>query len=342
MAQHDPHFDSLRQISLDTLIPAIDGRRIPSESTARTTYYATPLGKLQVTPGDDGLDRYHFWSGPCAGKGNRGAISFVQDVGLAKGFQAVCEYLQHHQPPSPPRPLVQRARSQSPYVRPQRLTDPQATASASVRYLSVRRGIPSAVIRDLLRNPHPPIAVGQGAKFGRYLIFPVRDHTDPQKPEVGAILRWSGMGTPPKTLFGGAKAPKAPGTHADRGWWQVGPYPAGTVIVTEAPIDALSLWSALTPDARQTTRILATGGQGGLTAPGLWRGTERLILAQDRDESGHQQALDAWQSAYDAGCRASVTRLVPPHTDWNAAWRADPKATQQALTQALQPSIKSR
>ena len=238
---------------------------------------------------------------------------------------------------------MQRARLQSPYVRPQRLTDPQDTASRAVSYLSIRRGIPSAVIRDLLKSPHPPIAVGAGPRYGHYLLFPLRVHTDPETPEVGMILRWKDLGTPPKTLFGGAKTPKAPGTQTDQGWWQVGPYPAATTLVTEAPIDALSLWAALTPEDRTTTRIIATGGTGGLEAKGLWTDTERLFLAQDRDDAGQQQALSTWQAAHTAGVRGPVARLVPPKTDWNAAWRADPETVRQAITETLHPVVvKSR
>jgi len=117
----------------------------------------------------------------------------------------------------------------------------------------------------------------------------------------------------------------------------VGPYPSATTIVTEAPIDALSVWSALTRKDRERTRIIATGGEGGLVAPGLWVGTERVFLAQDRDPAGHKQALKTWLAAYEAAVRCPTTRLLPPlEKDWNAAWQANPGQVQRLLATTLQ------
>ena len=341
MFKNDLYCDSLRAIPIGDLVSAIGGA---PKGKQQAGYYRTPLGKLQVTPGIGG-DSYHFWSGSLAGTAGHGAISFVQHVGLASNFGGACDWLETHQGRNmqgPPRPTTQPlvTRAQKPYQPPWRVFDDRLKASALIGYLTGQRGIPSDIVLDLLRQPHGPLAAGYGPRYGHYILFPMRNHTDPKKPEVGAILRWKGADQPPKTLFGGEKAPKAPGTQTGRGWWQVGPYPASTVIVTEAPIDALSLWAALMPADRETTRIVATGGEGGLSAPGLWAGTERVYLAQDRDQAGGKQALKTWIAAYAASTRCPTTRLLPPGSakDWNAAWQADPNAVRTALATALQPA----
>jgi hypothetical protein len=202
-------------------------------------------------------------------------------------------------------------------------------------YLHGQRKLPADLIMSLSQGPHAPIRAGYGDIYGHYVIFPLRDHTQAKKPEVGAILRWKDAGPP--TLYGGKKAPKVAGTDSEKGWWQVGPYPARTLIITEAPIDALSLWAALKPEDRETTRILATGGSDKPKAHGVWEGVERLILAQDRDTVGEDQARDCIATAQAAGYQGPTERLTPPvgTKDWNDVWSVAPDVARTAVHRVL-------
>lgn len=341
----ETELNSLRAIRLEPLVESIGAVKIPGESNDSTTYYRTPHGKLQVTPRKD-ADSYHFWAGALAGKSGHGAVSFVIAVGLATDFKSACQYLgARPQSAEPLQPMVTRAQPGpvKPYKSPPHVFGATENAKALAHYLTVQRGIPVDIIAELANQPHPPIKAGYGPRYEHYVLFPVRNHADHKKPEVGSILRWKDPGDPNHDWFGGKKAPKAPGTKTDQGWWQVGPYPAATTMVVEAPIDALSLWSALNPKDRETTRIIATGGEGGLDAPGIWHGTKRLILAQDNDSTGDRQASKAQDTARKTGYVGPVARLAPPLKDWNAAWLADPNAVRRALAAALQPTrTKSR
>jgi len=337
MSTEDP-----KTIPIDRLVGAIGGQ---PKGEHRRTEYRTPVGTLSVSPeatGGGTFDKFHFWGGPFDNRGGRGAVQFAEITGLFSGsYPQVCEWLIRNygegvgRPPS----LVAQAQAaqEEKYLPPQRIFDLRQRTDALMDYLCGQRGLPPGLIRDLARQERGPLAVGYGPKHGHYLIFPLRNHADPRKPEVGAILRWRDAGPP--TLYGGKKAPKAAGTDSVKGWWQVGPYPAPTTIITEAPIDALSIWAALTPKDREHTRIIATGGEGGLKASGVWAGSERVFLAQDRDPAGHKQALKAWRAAYDAAARCPISRLLPPlEKDWNAAWQADPTRVREVLSAALEPT----
>jgi len=338
----------LQSIPIDSLIHLIGGK---PKGPHHRSEYKLPAGTVSVSPQPDGGDSFHFWGGPLHGTSGHGAISFAAKTGIAGSdkYPVVCEFLRAYSGAAASRtthqPMVARAQpAKNQYIPPHRIFDLQKRTTVLIDYLSGQRKLPAALIKDLARQEHSPLAVGYGEGektiYGHYLIFPLRNHADPRKPEVGAILRWREPGDPPKHLFGGKPGPKVKGTDSSKGWWQVGAYPAPTLIITEAPIDALSLWAGLSEKNRESTRIIATGGEGGLKAPGLWAGTERIFLAQDRDNAGHQQALKTWIAAYAASVRCPVTRILPPGTakDWNAAWQVDPRAVQEALSQALAPA----
>lgn len=333
-------YANLRAIPIETFLDHIQAVTDPNPSTPKSTYYHTDLGKLQVTPTQGG-QLFHFWSGALAGQGGKGAIDFVITTGLVRDWKEASDYLQPYLGQTPPRPvpLVEQAHpagtTKKPYTAPKPVFNAAENQRVLQVYLHGQRKIPSDVIRELSQGPHAPIRAGYGNVYGHYIVFPMCDHTNPRKPEVGAILRWKDAGPP--TLYGGKKGPKAAGTDSSKGWWQVGPYPAPTLIVVEAPIDALSLWAALKPEDRTTTRILATGGSDVPKAPGVWAGVERLIFAQDRDAVGEDQARDCTAAAQAAGVTGPTERLTPPvgTKDWNEVWSIAPDVARTAVGRVL-------
>ncbi len=333
-------YAAYRAIPIESLLTPFAARRDPHQSRAGSEYYHTSLGKLQVTT-LPGAQLFRFWSGSHAGVGGRGAIDFVIKTGLAHDLRSASDYLQAYVGQAPQRPpsLIGRAQAaaKKPYQAPRPIYNAAENQRVLAAYLCGQRKLPTNLIQELGQEPHAPIRAGYGTVYGHYIVFPLRDHTDPGKREVGAILRWQDDGPP--TIFDGQKAPKVAGTDSSKGWWQVGPYPASTLIVVEAPIDAVSLWAAMKPADRATTRILATGGTGFPTAPGLFTGVERLIAAQDRDAEGCQQAQTTAARAQAAGLAVPVIRLEPPKPakDWNEVWMASPDVVRRAVQQALHP-----
>lgn len=307
-------------------------------SNAATTYYHTDLGKLQVTPATGG-DKFHFWSGSCQNVGGHGTIAFVLKSGLAHDLRSASDLLTPHigvrprmaesSPAGHPAPVAFRP--------PARVLDRAASWSAVRDYLCGVRRLPENVVRPLVQARHPTVYAGWGERDGRYLVFPIRSYASPSQPMVGAIVRWRSPDAPPD---GASKAPKRGQGAGERGWWQVGPYPAPTLIVCEAPVDALSLWSALNPEDRTTTRILATGGTGFPSAPGLFAGVERIITAQDRDQEGRAQTEATLAQARTAGLAVPTIRLEPPKPtkDWSDVWMAAPDLARRLVAQTLHPN----
>lgn len=341
-----------KAVPIAVLVGEIQGEVDPRYTNRNTTYYRTALGKLQVSPGRTG-DLWHFWSGHLAGQAGGGAIDFAVAAGLASSPREAVERLEAlaggglsttPRPAAPPKPEAAAA------FTPPRPTYNRAANWAAIRaYLCEVRKLPAEVIRPLAEGPHPAIYAGYGDQKGargegHYLVFPVYASEvwagrEADARMVGAILRWRHPGDPPE---GVPKDPKRGQGASHRGWWQVGPYPAPTLIVVEAPIDALSVWAALPEEARPTTRILATGGSDTPKAPGVWAGVERLICAQDRDSAGDTQAHQVAAAARMAGLTPDrMVRLVPPAPakDWSEVWTAAPDTARRLVGETVAPDL---
>lgn len=340
----DP-YTTARSVPLEVLMGAIDGVCDVHHHSQGSTYYHTAFGKLQVTTKAPGLPQlWRFWSGSLAGMGGRGAIDFVLQTGLATDLQGAREYLTSFVGAVVPEETGVRSSSKVipdlPFRPVPRAFDATANWQAVKAYLVGERKLPEALIRAIVHEPHPIVYAGWGTKFGHYLIFPMRHPSDPET-DTGAILRWRDVGDPPERWFGGAKAAKAVGSRDAKGWWQVGPYEAATLIVTESPIDALSLWAGLSSEDRETTRIVATGGASRLTVPGIFANATKIFSAQDRDAAGEAQAEQAVADVRAVSLSISVQRFRPPQgaKDWNDAWRADSSVVRRCLARQMHPDL---
>ncbi len=338
----DP-YTTIRAVPLETIIGAIGGVRDVHHHSLESAYYHTAFGKLQVTTTASGLPQlWRFWSGSLAGTGGRGAIDFVLHTGLVTDLHGARDYLTSFVGTVVPAASTSpsEATLDQPFRPVPRAFDAAANWQAVKAYLVGERKLPESLIRAIAGQPHPIVYAGWGTKFGHYLIFPMRHPSDSQT-HTGAILRWCDVGDPPERWFGGAKAAKAVGSRDVKGWWQVGPYGAETLIVTESPIDALSLWAGLSSEDRETTRIVATGGASRLTAPGIFANATKIFSAQDRDAAGEAQAEQMATDVVAAGLSISVQRLRPPQgaKDWNDAWRAGPSVVRRCLARQMYPDL---
>lgn len=326
--------DDLRSIPISALLPAIHATPIPNAPE----HFHTTMGKVRVSAGKKGGEVFYWFTGPNVGHGGKGAINFAMSAGLATDVPEAIRVLRALGPvdsaPIPPTPSPSK-----PFKPPARTFDPARNWQGLRDYLVASRQLPADVLRPLTQGPHPALYKGYGDHDGQYLVFPMRNHADPGKPMVGAILRY--LGDPPEGMIKTSKRGRGASQH---GWWQVGPYPAPTLIVVEAPIDGLSLWSALAPGDRLTTRILATGGADTPKAPGVWSSVERLVLAQDRDGHGDDQAAACIQAAQAAGYSGPTERLTPPigTKDWSEVWQAAPDVVRQAVASLCQEAEASR
>lgn len=338
-------YTAVRSVPLGTIMGAIGGVRDVHHHSVESTYYHTALGKLQVTTTTPGAPQlWRFWSGSLAGTGGRGAIDFVLQTGLAPDLQGARGYLASFVEAVVQEETGVRSLSKvipdSPFRPVPRAFDATANWQAVKAYLVRERKLPESLIRAIVHQPHPIVYAGWGKKFGHYLVFPM-GHPNDAQTHTGAILRWCDVGEPPDRWFGGAKAAKAVGSRDAKGWWQIGSYGVATLIVTESPIDALSLWAGLSSEDRETTRIVATGGASRLTAPGIFANVTKIFSAQDRDAAGEAQAEQLVTDVVGAGLSISVQRLRPPQgaKDWNDAWRAEPSVVRRCLGREIHPGI---
>ena len=168
--------------------------------------------------------------------------------------------------------------------------------SATWRYLTETRGIPDAVLRqviaaDLLREgPQGSMWAGHKDKNGRIVGWEERG------------LDWRGFAT------GGAKV-----------LFRLGPADATRLCVTEAAIDAMSLASI--ERLRPGTAYLSTGGGWSpLTDAALRALAARpdvlVVAATDANDQGERYAERLRALAEQVGC--NWQRHRPPAEDWNA------------------------
>jgi hypothetical protein len=168
--------------------------------------------------------------------------------------------------------------------------------SATWRYLTDTRGIPSAVLRQaisagLLREgPHGSMWAGHWDADGRIVGWEERGPN------------WRGFAT------GGAK-----------NLFRLGPADAIRICVTEAAIDAMSLASI--ECLRPGTAYLSTGGGWSSSTYAALRVLAArpdilFVAATDANDQGERYAERLRALADEAGC--NWQRLRPPAEDWNA------------------------
>ena len=325
---------ALRQIPLATIIPiAFPGTTGPSPGQGPgVVQWQLPDGSKINVKATPQSDLYRVWSGPQAGRAGTGAINFLVDMGVCPDFSSAKAWLQDAVPtirPASPPAQHQEASSRS-FQMPHFYRNPTEAMALIADYLTDVRQLPAGLIRTVLHQDPPAILAGWGPKYGHYLLFPCWDHTQPLKDShpTGALMRWRHPDqAPPLEWFGGNPRPMAPGSHKQDGWWQIGSANAATLIITEAPIDGLTVAASL-PTAMAATdlptdvAICALGGEAGFT-PRQLVGHQHILIATDNDAAGERFVAQI-RAAVQLG--QTVERICPPkgYKDWNAAWQAQP------------------
>ena len=346
--------DALRQIPLSVVIRSL-WPGVTSEKQGASTYWHTPEGKIETKPDSRGSDLYHIWSGPHAKPGNMGAINFLRDVGVYVNFDEAKRYLMQLDPSRVESAVTDRKQAVTTtqsenqvqeFRLPMRVFDPQKNLQRLTDYLVTERKLPKELIAGLANYRHPPFYAGFGSKYDDYIVFPCRDHSKSPAtsspsaslpPPTGAILRWRHTDrTPPADQFGGRTSPMSAGlSQKSTGWWQMG-QGHDILIVTEAPIDGLTVASALldTREYAAQSTFLATGGTGGLN-PKQFQGFDTIMVGTDADREGDRIADDVVPLTRNG---QTIVRVRPPEgcKDWNAAWQQDPQSVKQTWHEAFQ------
>jgi hypothetical protein len=340
---------ALRQIPLATVIPiAFPTAAGPTPGQGRdVVQWQLPDGSKVNVKTTGQSDLYRVWSGPQAGRAGTGAINFLVDLGVCPDFPSAKAWLQDAvptltpaRPPAPPRETPP-----APFQMPHFYRNPTEAWPLIADYLTDVRQLPAPLLRTVIHHDPPAILAGWGPKYGHYLLFPCWDHSQPLKDShpTGAILRWRHADhDPAPEWFGGNPRPMAPGSHKQAGWWQIGPADAATLIITEAPIDGLTVAASLptvterTPDLPAGVAICALGGEAGFTPPQLV-GHHQILIATDNDAAGARFAAQIRAAAQPGQI---VERVSPPagYKDWNAVWQAQPALARVTWARALEAS----
>ncbi len=205
-------------------------------------------------------------------------------------------------------------------------------------YLVGQRGLPESVVKAAWDQGQ--IQKGYGPRDGHYILFPCRDWSQPDttphgpKP-VGALKRWIEAYPPAKSEY---IKMALEGTDKKAGWWQFskGNAPKDILVITEQPIDALSVMAAATAlRQHDAITVVGFGGQGGLTEKLVSTG-KHIFIATDPDNPGLGYADEIERLAQRLPTVQSLTRCLPPDgKDWNEWWKTDRPAATQALQAAL-------
>ena len=108
------------------------------------------------------------------------------------------------------------------------------------------------------------------------------------------------------------------GSRLKDGWFHLG-YSRQTLIITESPIDAITLWaSAIEEGVAHRLSIRSSSGAGGLSER-MWAGFEAVVADFDNDAAGRRYA--DWVIEHRG--EHETTCVTPPDAfkDWNAAWQ---------------------
>lgn len=351
MATHDSfrhvqeNTAALRQIPLATVIPmAFPDAQGPlrGQGPGVVQWALADGSKINVKTTAQS-DLYRVWSGPHAGRAGTGAINFLVDLRVCSDFANAKAWLEDAvptwRPPSPPTPRADTPAA--PFRLPHFYRQSAEAWDRIADYLTDVRQLPASLLRTVIHHDPPAILAGWGPKYGHYLLFPCWDHTQPLKDShpTGALLRWRHPGEdPPAEWFGGNARPMAPGSRKREGWWQIGGTDAPTLIITEAPIDALSVAASLPtfheerPEIPPDVAIMALGGEAGFD-PRQLQGHTRILCATDNDPAGDRFAAEI-RAAIHPG--QYVARIRPPagSKDWNAAWQSYPTVVRAIWSRA--------
>ena len=309
--------ESLRRMPLADVIPAICPgayRSRERQGPGRVRWVLPDGTKVNVLPLADG-DLFRFMNRSDdvpASVSHKGAINFVMVLRHTSFMEAVRVLDRLRLVMDMPRPDRRPAHARPTILRhPERRDDPEGEWAQVRDYLVGERRLPDLLVADLYRRGHVYASAGF---YQGYLVFAHRADGS-QSRVTGYSLRWAHADSPPD-----GKPTKwvASGSRLKDGWFHLG-HSRQTLIITESPIDAITLWaSAIAEGVAHRLSIRSSSGAGGLSER-MWVGFEAVVAAFDNDAAGRRYA--EWVTQYRG--EHKTTCVMPPdgYKDWNAAWQ---------------------
>lgn len=309
--------EEVRRIPLAEVIPALYHgayRSRERQGPGRVRWILPDGTKVNVLPLADG-DLFRFMNrvDERSTVPHKGAINFVMAI-QNMSFREAMQVLQELHPTIEPFKLDPRPTRVLPTLlrHPPRWDDSEREWTLIRDYLVGERRLPDTIVADCYRRGY--VYVGTGL-YQDYLVFPHRA-AEPSSPVTGYSLRWAGPGTPPderpvKWVAGGSRLKD--------GWFTLGHSP-GTLIITESPIDALTLWaSAIQEGVAHRVSIRSSSGAGGLSVR-MWQEFDGVVGVFDNDAAG--QGYADWLGQHRSTGETLCLTPPDPYKDWNAAWQA--------------------
>lgn len=225
-------------------------------------------------------------------KNGGNAIDFLTEI-LGLSFQDAVERLVGAEGPLPEVPAYRQPEPRH------KFTIPAAHPNARrvIAYLTKTRKLPAELVISLIKQK----LIWQDIRGN--CVFPCLDD---ECNVVGAILR----GTLSDIRWVG----KSPGGDVSAGW--VMPGQSGTLVVTESPIEAMSLYT-LEPGLRGHTFLALGGLRWGAIRVKVEKGVvDKVIIALNPDRWGIEasDAIRAWLQEKEI----DTVLLQPDREDWNA------------------------
>ena len=316
MAQNTPvNWTALRQtVSVATLARARYGEPDPMKST-RTTWQWTHTDQGRLIVGIQG--RYqNAWRFMESGVKGKGAIDWLITVeGLS--LRDVAERLSTS---AFLLSLPQSAEHLSPSPKPYQPIPDNPKLWPQVRtYLVMTRKLPGNLVHHWHESGKIRAISASSKTLVPYAAFPL---ISPQGNEVGAVLRYAGTLDQQRQQIAQGFAVKRnqAGSQPTQGFWPSHDAPqAKTLVLVEAPIDAMALYAALVQTDRDPQDFVIRASAGEALNPVHWTGDwEHIVAAFDRDAAGNRFS----QKVFQANPNRDVRRLVPPpgSKDWAEAW----------------------
>ena len=316
MAQNSTiDWNALREaVPVEMLAQARYGEPDRQKSTQTTWQWDTDQGRLLVN------HPKQYWKFMESGLKGRGVIDWLVKVeGLTPltaaerlSSQTFVEALPKH------RAVKLKPSPEKPYVR---IPENPALWPSVRTYLIDTRKLPGTLVdqwheRDRVRAITPSVKTPVP-----YAAFPLMA---PQGNEVGTVLRCAGTREQQRQQLtaGFSLKRNQAGSQPTQGFWQSHDAPqAKTLVLAEAPIDAMALYAALVETHRDPRDFVIRASAGEALNPVHWSGDwQHIVTAFDRDAAGERFS----QKVLQANPGRDVRRLTPPpgHKDWAEAWSA--------------------
>lgn len=327
MAQKNVPIDwqALRAIPVEGLVRARYGDPDQAKSTRTTWQWDTEQGRLLVNQSEQ------YWKFMDTGMKGKGPIDWlvkVEGMSVLEAAERLSNGAFIDALPKP-RPKAVASQPEKPY---ETIADNPERWPHVRDYLIQVRKLPAHLVDEWHENDRVRGISPSTATTVPYASFPL---LSPEGKEVGSVLRCAGTPEQQRQQIAHGFYPKRnqKGSQPTQGFWQSHESPqAKSLLLVEAPLDAMALYAALLEADRDPRDFVIRASAGEALNAVHWEGNwDHIRTAFDRDTKGEEFA----QMVAKAHPGGDVQRLTPPmgSKDWSEAWVKHVALTSQAAKQ---------